>query len=172
MLLNSNADQSTHLCRSTDWQAKDDRPTQDTTGAVNDLIKQRHILDNSKILIVDGDANTCHLFTLVLEETGAEVTIARSCHEALHRIEQQVPDIIICEIALPDETGFSFIHKAKELMSLTGHKMLALAVTIYAQDEARSVICAGGFQGHLSKPVDIYELVNVTADLIRHKFDG
>jgi CheY-like chemotaxis protein len=169
MSLDSNADQPTHLLSSIDGSAQDDRQTQDTTAAAHDLIMQRHILGNSKILVVDGDADTCHLFTLVLEETGAKVTIARSCGEALYCIEQQAPDIIVSEIALPDETGFSFVHKAKDLMALTGHKLLALAVTIYAQDEDRSAIYAGGFQGYLSKPVDIYELVDVMADLIRHK---
>jgi CheY-like chemotaxis protein len=169
MSLDYNTDQSIHLFNSIDWQFSDDVPTKDITATANDLIMQRQVLGSSKILVVDGDPDTCHLFTLVLEETGAEVTIARSCSEALHHIEQEAPDIIISEIALPDETGFSFVHKAKDLMTLMGHKILALAVTIYAQDEDRQAICASGFQGYLSKPVDIYELVDVTADMIRHK---
>jgi two-component system, OmpR family, response regulator len=168
MSLDSSTDQRIDLEESDTWQVKDRIPKSATPKA-SDLPPQILSLDHTKILVVDGDPDTCHLFTLVLEETGAEVTIAKSCNEALIHIQNETPDILISEIALPDESGFTLVHKAREWMSLMGHHLLAMAVTIYAQDEDRAAICSGGFQGYLAKPVDIYELVDAIADMVRQK---
>jgi two-component system, OmpR family, response regulator len=129
----------------------------------------RQTLNNSRILVVDGHTDTCDLFALVLEEAGAEVVVANSCREALMQIQKNPPDILISEIALPDESGFTLIRKTGELMAEAGQIPLALAVTSYVESVDKLEISSAGFQRCLSKPVDIYELVNVVTELVMQK---
>jgi CheY-like chemotaxis protein len=136
---------------------------------VTPLHLYRQTLNNSRILVVDSHTDTCDLFTLVLEEAGAEVVVANSCEEALMQIQKNPPDILISEIALPDESGLTLIRETRELMAEAGQIPLALAVTSYVETVDQLEISSAGFQRYLSKPVDIYELVAVVTELITQK---
>ncbi len=126
-------------------------------------------LSNCRILVVDNHIDTCDLFALVLEEAGAEVAIAASCEKALTQIQKNPPDIIISEIELPGESGLTLVRKVRELMAELGQMPLALAVTSYVEREDQSEISSAGFHRYLSKPVDIYELVDVVSELLEQK---
>jgi CheY-like chemotaxis protein len=126
-------------------------------------------LSNSRILVVDSHTDTCDLFTLVLEEAGAEVVVANSCEQALVQIQKNFPDILISEIALPGESGLTLIRKTRELMAEVGQVPFALAVTSYVGRGEQLEISSAGFHRYLSKPVDIYELVDVVTELIKQK---
>jgi CheY-like chemotaxis protein len=126
-------------------------------------------LNNSRILVVDSHTDTCDLFALVLEEAGAEVVIANSCEKALIQIQKNPPDILISEIALPGESGLTLVRKARELMADVGQVPFALAVTSYVGRGEQLEISSAGFHKYLSKPVDIYELVDVVNELINQK---
>jgi two-component system, OmpR family, response regulator len=132
----------------------------------NDFRSQHQPLSSSRILVVDSHVDTCHLFSLVLEEAGANVVVANSCEEALIHIQEKSPNLLISEIDLPGENGLTLIRKARELMAQVGQPILALAVTSHTENEEKLEICAAGFQGYLSKPVDIYEFVEVVTDLV------
>src|SRR5215217_4552758 len=118
-----------------------------------------------KVLVVDDEADTRELIGQVLEECGSEVIISRSAAEALLALEEHKPDILISDLGMPDEDGYSLISKIRALPSEQGGQIPAAALTAYARAEDRMRVLRSGFQFHLPKPVDAAELVTVVASL-------
>jgi CheY-like chemotaxis protein len=125
------------------------------------------ILNGLQILVVDDNVDTLELITILLEEYEAHVTTAASVGEALEVMAQFRPDILISDIAMPNEDGYSLIHKVRNLEAERGGFTPAIALTAYAGDVERSLALDAGFQMHVSKPVDPIELVAVVAKLIQ-----
>jgi PAS domain S-box-containing protein len=122
-------------------------------------------LDGLKILVVDDEADTRELIREVLKECGSEVILSRSAAEALEALEQYKPDVLISDLGMPDEDGYSLITKIRALPSERGGHIPAAALTAYARAEDRMRVLRSGFQFHLPKPVDSAELVTVVASL-------
>ncbi len=122
-------------------------------------------LEGLKVLVVDDEADTRELIGEVLKECGSEVIITRSAAEALEALEQHQPDILISDLGMPDEDGYSLIEKIRALPSERGGNIPAAALTAYARAEDRLRVLRSGFQFHLPKPVDSAELVTVVASL-------
>lgn len=122
-------------------------------------------LQGLKVLVVDDEADTRELIREVLRECGSEVILSRSAAEALEAIEQHKPDILISDLGMPDEDGYSLISKIRALPSERGGHIPAAALTAYARAEDRMRVLRSGFQFHLPKPVDSAELVTVVASL-------
>jgi len=122
-------------------------------------------LQGLKVLVVDDEADTRELIGEVLKECGSEVIITRSAAEALEALEQHKPDILISDLGMPDEDGYSLIEKIRALPSECGGDIPAAALTAYARAEDRMRVLRSGFQFHLPKPVDSAELVTVIASL-------
>jgi len=122
-------------------------------------------LEGLKVLVVDDEADTGELIGEVLRECGSEVIITRSAAEALVALEHHKPDILISDLGMPDEDGYSLIEKIRALPSERGGNIPAAALTAYARAEDRMRVLRSGFQFHLPKPVDSAELVTVVASL-------
>jgi signal transduction histidine kinase/CheY-like chemotaxis protein len=122
-------------------------------------------LQGLKVLVVDDEADTRELIGEVLKECGSEVIITRSAAEAFAALEQHKPDILISDLGMPDEDGYSLIEKIRALPSERGGDIPAAALTAYARAEDRMRVLRSGFQFHLPKPVDSAELVTVVASL-------
>ena len=122
-------------------------------------------LQGLKVLVVDDEADTRELIREVLKECGSEVITSRSVAEALEALEQHKPDILISDLGMPDEDGYSLISKIRALPSERGGHIPAAALTAYARAEDRMRVLRSGFQFHLPKPVDSAELVTVVASL-------
>ena len=122
-------------------------------------------LQGLKVLVVDDEADTGELIGEVLKECGSEVIVSRSAAEALEALEQHHPDILISDLGMPDEDGYSLIEKIRALPSDRGGDIPAAALTAYARAEDRMRVLRSGFQFHLPKPVDSAELVTVVASL-------
>jgi len=122
-------------------------------------------LQGLKVLVVDDEADTRELIGEVLRECGSEVITSRSAAEALQALEQHRPDILISDLGMPDEDGYSLIEKIRALPSDRGGDIPAAALTAYARAEDRMRVLRSGFQFHLPKPVDSAELVTVVASL-------
>jgi PAS domain S-box-containing protein len=122
-------------------------------------------LQGLKVLVVDDEADTRELIGEVLKECGSEVIITRSAAEAFAALEQHKPDILISDLGMPDEDGYSLIEKIRALPSERGGDIPAAALTAYARTEDRMRVLRSGFQFHLPKPVDSAELVTVVASL-------
>ena len=122
-------------------------------------------LQGLKVLVVDDEADTGELIGEVLKECGSEVIITRSAQEALAALEEHKPDILISDLGMPDEDGYSLIEKIRALPAERGGDIPAAALTAYARAEDRMRVLRSGFQFHLPKPVDSAELVTVVASL-------
>ena len=118
-----------------------------------------------KVLVVDDEADTRELIGEVLKEVGSEVITCASVEEALIALEEHKPDILISDLGMPDEDGYSLISKIRALPSEQGGHIPAAALTAYARAEDRMHVLRSGFQFHLPKPVDSAELVTVVASL-------
>jgi PAS domain S-box-containing protein len=127
-------------------------------------------LEGLKVLVVDDEADTRELIREVLKECGSEVILSRSAAEALEALEKHRPDILISDLGMPDEDGYSLIAKIRALPSERGGGIPAAALTAYARIEDRMRVLRSGFQFHLPKPVDSAELVTVVASLANRAY--
>jgi CheY-like chemotaxis protein len=121
-------------------------------------------LDGASVLIVDDDLEARELFASILESAGAEVRAAASADEAMFLVHSWAPMVLLSDIAMPHEDGYSLIRRVTT--SLHGHRPVAIAVTAHARAEDRQRAIDAGFQWHIRKPVDPVELVGVIAALL------
>lgn len=122
-------------------------------------------LNGMRILCVDDETDARELLLTVLSQYGASVKIAASAGEALETLKQWKPDVIVSDIGMPHEDGFSFIKKLRALSPEQGGDVPAAALTAYARAEDRAQILAAGFQAFVSKPVEAAELAGTVARL-------
>jgi two-component system, OmpR family, response regulator len=118
-----------------------------------------------QILIVDSHLDSIELMTIVFKSYGIETLVAKSVSEALKILKQAQPDLLISEIRLPDEDGYSLMRTVKVLeaqQQLVPMPAIALCAGEISCAHALSV----GFSKHLSKPFDIEELLAIIASLI------
>src|SRR5205085_2886316 len=94
-------------------------------------------------------------------QAGAQVTEASNAQAGLEAVLANRFDVIICDIGMPHEDGFSLIQKIRALPPALGSRTPALALTAYASREDRLHALRVGFQVHMPKPVDISELLLV-----------
>ncbi|HEY9831870.1 MAG TPA: PAS domain S-box protein [Stenomitos sp.] len=124
-----------------------------------------HPLRGLRVLVVDDEADTRDFLSTVLELYGAQVRIAASVSQAISEIERLPPDVLVSDVGLPGEDGYSLIRKVRALTSERGGLIPAVAVTAYAREEDVKQAIAAGFQRHIPKPVESSQLVAVVAHL-------
>lgn len=122
-------------------------------------------LAGSDVLVVDDDRDTREMLRSVLERSGAQVRTAASVEEAIAAFDQRSPHILVSDIGMPGEDGYSLIRKVRERPAGTG--IPALALTAFARSEDRRRAISAGFQMHLAKPVEPAEFVTIIASLAR-----
>ncbi len=127
--------------------------------------KKRPELVNLKILVVDDEKDARDLVAAVLEQCGAIVRLAASVTEALSIIESELPDLLVSDIGMPEEDGYSLIRKVRALPHTAS--LPAAALTAYARAEDRRKALDAGYMMHIPKPVEPSELVSVLANLTR-----
>ena len=93
------------------------------------------------------------------------MTITSSAAEAFEALKREKFDVIVSDIGMPDEDGFSLIGKIRDLPNEEGGTVPAIALTAYARAEDRVQMLRSGFQMHLAKPVEPAELVAAVANL-------
>jgi PAS domain S-box-containing protein len=118
-----------------------------------------------EVLVLDDEPDAREIVQAVLEQGGASVTLVSSVPEALQSIQEHQPDVIISDIAMPDEDGYAFIRELRVLPREQGGRIPAVALTAYARAEDRRRALAAGFQNHAAKPIEPQELVLVVANL-------
>jgi signal transduction histidine kinase/ActR/RegA family two-component response regulator len=123
-------------------------------------------LDGLKVLVVDDEVDTRELLKVGIGQCGAEVLTAGSAGEALATLEETRPDLLISDIGMPGEDGYELIRRVRALPAGRGGKIPAIALTAYARTEDRLRALRAGYQMHISKPVELAELVAVMASLI------
>jgi CheY-like chemotaxis protein len=122
------------------------------------------LLNGLRVLVVDDNDDACTLITLMLELYNAEVTSVYSVKDALVQFEKLQPDLVISDIAMPDEDGYSLIRKLKAQSH--NRRFSVIAMTAYRLEESGREILAAGFQRCLVKPVDTEQLIAAITELL------
>lgn len=127
--------------------------------------RERHDLQGIRILVVEDDLDTQYLLRALLEQFGARVTPSSSVSQALTALTQGPFDLIMSDISMPGEDGYSFIRRVRQ--GNVQPLVPAVALTANARSEDKARAYAAGFQLHVAKPVDPADLVNRVARLLR-----
>lgn len=131
-----------------------------------DVMEPPFSLAGLNILVVDDDEDSRFYITTVLEADGATVMAVASAAVALKVLPELQPDVLICDIAMPGEDGYTLIRKIRALKPDIYGKLPAIALTAYGDSEYRTRALEAGFQTHVAKPVDPGELVTIIANLV------
>ena len=121
-------------------------------------------LANLRVLIVDNEPDARALMRAVLEGCGATVDEAEDAAAALRSVQVQRPDVLLSDIAMPGEDGYSLIRKVRALDG-PARMLPAAAFTAYATATDRARALLAGFQAHIPKPVEPSELAAVVGAL-------
>jgi CheY-like chemotaxis protein len=117
------------------------------------------------MLVVDDDEDSRDVLVHVLKLAGAHVDVASSAADALRALQGRIPDVLVSDIGMPMEDGFSLIKRIRALAPAQGGKLPAVALTAYARSEDRATALRAGFNAHVAKPVEASELIAVIASL-------
>ena len=91
--------------------------------------------------------------------------MASSASEAMARILAERPDVLVCDIGMPGEDGYTFIRRLRSIEQTQGRALPAVALSAYARSDDRTKAIRSGFQNHLAKPVEPAELLAVVSSL-------
>ena len=125
----------------------------------------RPSLDGLHVLIVEDDADARELLTVILQHCNAHVTAAGSVAEGMAAMAARRPDVIVSDIEMPDEDGYSLIRRVRALGAEDGGGVPVAALTAYASTSDRLKVLGAGFNIHVAKPVEPAELAIVVANL-------
>jgi len=124
-----------------------------------------HALAGVRVLVVDDETDTRELVQTVLAQAGATVEAAGSAREALAVLTRFIPQIIVSDVGMPGEDGYSFMRRVRALETAEVRTVPAIALTAYTRSADRAKALAAGFTTHLGKPINVAELVSVVAQL-------
>lgn len=147
-------------------------PTGPRVAALAPVEPEAPALEGVRALVVDDLAEGRALFQVMLERAGARARTAASVAEALARIAEETPDILVSDIGLPGESGYDLIQRVRANANPEIAKVPAIALTAYASEADRRACLAAGFDAHVGKPVDHEALVRTLRALIERKRSG
>jgi signal transduction histidine kinase/DNA-binding response OmpR family regulator len=122
-------------------------------------------LEGVRVLLVEDELDSRDCIAHTLGQYGAEVIAVGSAAEAFAAIDANPPDVLISDLAMPDEDGFSLIRRVRALPPDRGGRVPATALSAYARAEERARAMLAGFDLHLAKPVDAAQLASAVLDL-------
>jgi DNA-binding response OmpR family regulator len=132
------------------------------------LPDQDQLLKNLQILLVEDEADIADLLMFVLEEAGAEVTLVTYAGAALQALENYQPDILLCNVKLPDRQGDWLIEQIRDHESAQEKTLPAIALTSYTREVSEGKVLAAGFQQFMDKPFEPDHLITEVLRLVRH----
>ena len=131
------------------------------------MMYQSLLFKGIRVLVVDSNADCRDILRIVFEDYGIETITATCVSEAVEILKRVKPDVLISEIALPNEDGFSLMHKVRAIEVAEQVEIPVIALTTYDTMYDRAYTGLVGFCKHLSKPVDFDELIATVYDLTK-----
>jgi PAS domain S-box-containing protein len=132
--------------------------------------RETNPLNGLQVLVVDDEVDSLDLLTFVLEQDGAKVTAVASANAAIEAFNASTPDLIISDIGMPEVDGYTLITQIRALPQ--GKNIPAIALTAYAGEVDKQRSIDSGYQQHISKPIDLTELIAIVSrskkELDRH----
>lgn len=141
-----------------------------TTSAMKLSAKATDLTD-IQILVVDDEADMRDLASFILTQSGAQVTVVDSAAQALSFLQHSIPDLLLCDIGMPEMDGYALIRQVRRWPPKQGGTVPAIALTAYAGEINQQQALAAGFQMHISKPIDPEALVKAIASLVATQQD-
>jgi len=133
------------------------------TAPVLESVSDGARLDGLRVLVVDDDQDAVELARTILAAAGAVVRTCGAAREAFAVIQQWSPDVLVSDIEMPGEDGYSLIRKVRALDEGRGGKTPAVALTAYGRTQDRMLSLTAGYNMHVPKPVDPSELTTIIA---------
>jgi CheY-like chemotaxis protein/anti-sigma regulatory factor (Ser/Thr protein kinase) len=124
------------------------------------------IIQGTRLLVVEDDASTRETLTEVLTLAGAEVRAAEGGEAAMCVLNEFRPDVLLCDIAMPEEDGCALLRRIRARGPSRGGDVRALALTAFAGEDDRQRTRDAGFDTHLVKPVGIDQLIQAVMSLL------
>lgn len=121
-----------------------------------------------RVLLVEDDPDARDLLASILSDAGAEVESVASVAAALQAFPRFRPQLLVSDIGLPEEDGYSLIRRVRALTPGQGGALPSVALTAYTRPEDRSKALAAGFTTHIGKPVDPADLLAALGNLAPH----
>ncbi|HEX2520755.1 MAG TPA: hybrid sensor histidine kinase/response regulator, partial [Terriglobia bacterium] len=125
-------------------------------------------LKGVRVMVVDDEADARDLITVVMQQHGAEVSVAASAAAAIESLDKNLPDILLCDIGMPKEDGYSLIARLRARTPEQGGQLPAIALTAFNAPKDRERLLQAGFHMHVPKPVEPTDLVDSIARLTGH----
>jgi len=123
-------------------------------------------LDGLRVLIVDDDGSTREMISVVVAGCGAQVRTASCAAEALALVHEWLPDVLLSDISMPGEDGYSLIGRLRNGAQSRHVRLPAIAVTAMASEEDRAAALRAGFDAHMAKPVQFHTLMQTISRLV------
>jgi CheY-like chemotaxis protein len=120
-----------------------------------------------KVLVVDDDPDSRDLVAFLLEEYGMKVIVVASAAEVLKILATNQPDILLCDIGMPDMDGYMLMREIRAMPAEQGGQIPAIALTAYAGESNQKLALKAGFQWHLAKPVEPMDVISVIIELTK-----
>ncbi|MGI4858406.1 MAG: hybrid sensor histidine kinase/response regulator [Janthinobacterium lividum] len=115
------------------------------------------------ILIVEDNADTADALALYYEMSGHCVRVANRASDAIERLGERQPDVVLSDIGLPDTDGYALVQKLRAMNPSASTAFIA--ITGYASEKDKEAATLAGFRAHFAKPVDLAKLDRVLARL-------
>jgi PAS domain S-box-containing protein len=123
------------------------------------------LLAGIRVLVVDDEPDARDLVATVLGEAGALVQVAGSASEGFAAVKRFRPEVLVSDIGMPGEDGYSLMERIRALTSEEGGRVASLALTAFAREEDRLRALRSGFTTHVGKPVNPDALTAAVANL-------
>ncbi|MDQ4121584.1 MAG: response regulator [Acidobacteriota bacterium] len=124
-------------------------------------------LTGLSVLAVDDDEDSREMLQLILEQNGASVVTAGSVAEALEKLQEKKADVLVSDIGMPMEDGYTLVERLRKLPAESGGAIPAVALTGFAREEDNRRALLAGFNKHVAKPIDPENLVREIAELMK-----
>jgi len=141
---------------------------QSIDAAAADEHMNRSLLTGVRVLVVDDEEDARITLRAVLEQFGAEPTVVASAREAVTEISRERPDVLLSDMAMPGEDGFTLIRRIRATVPASG--LPAAALSAYVDNDSKALALDAGFQAYLAKPVEPILLAETLAALV-HRSD-
>jgi signal transduction histidine kinase len=109
------------------------------------------------VLIVEDETDSRNVLAVLLQQLGAIVEAVASAQEAVERVTSRLPDVLVSDIGMPDEDGYSLIRRVRQLGC--ERRLPAIALTAYARTQDAEAAIGAGYDWHLPKPVAPVDLI-------------
>lgn len=125
---------------------------------------------SKKILIVEDNQDSRELVVKVLKNSGYHMIEAVDGEEALEKVSLEKPDLILMDISIPKIDGYEVTKRLKGRDEFKHIPVIAL--TAHAMKGDREKFLSAGFEGYISKPINIHELPNQIRSYIKGKWES